>query len=605
MAIVSVGADMTKLRLSDDFELTEDAFYLPWGILAMRGAGKTNAATVMAEELYAAGLPFIVVDPVGSWWGLRSSGDGKGEGIPIPIFGGDHADIPLEETGGPVIADFVVDQRASCVIDASVLSENAKHRFLADFAERLFRRNKERLVVFMEEADDYAPQRVQGKGPAVATLGAMQRLVKRGRFKGLVPVMVSQRSAAINKDLLTQIENLVVLRTTSPQDRKAIQGWVEYHGQSKELLASLPELEDGEAWLWSPHSLKVLKKFRFRRRWTYDSGATPKGGRRRPTATLADVDLGALRDRMAATIERAKAEDPRELRRQIAELQKQLRTRPVEARVQEVVEVHVDVPVFRDGEVDRLVQSTQRLAEFEDGLVDVAESVRASARMVADAITNTQRGHKPGAAQQRGVTPLARPRDLAEAARSGGPTEKGGRSPVRRESAPPPAADPDTVQVKAGARRMLEVLIRHYPMAMTRAQLGTLAKVKRTGGTFSDYFSKLRTSGFIEEDSAGLVSITQAGLDYMGEVPNEPVTVEEIRAMYRNALKAGARRMFDVLIEEKGNWITREELAERAGITMSGGTFSDYLSSLRTNGLADVQGGSVRASDTLFIGAGV
>lgn len=36
---------------------------------------------------------------------------------------------------------------------------------------------------------------------------------------------------------------------------------------------------------------------------------------------------------------------------------------------------------------------------------------------------------------------------------------------------------------------------------------------------------------------------------------------------------------------------------------MSGGTFSNYLSSLRTNGLAEVQGGMVRAGETLFIEA--
>ncbi len=38
-------------------------------------------------------------------------------------------------------------------------------------------------------------------------------------------------------------------------------------------------------------------------------------------------------------------------------------------------------------------------------------------------------------------------------------------------------------------------------------------------------------------------------------------------------------------------------------MTESGGTFQTYLSTLRRNGLAEVQGGWVRPSDTLFIGA--
>ena len=141
--------------------------------------------------------------------------------------------------------------------------------------------------------------------------------------------MITQRSAALNKNVLTQIETLIVLRTTSPQDRKAIEGWVEYHGQAKTLLESLPGLEDGEAWVWSPSWLKTLKRVKILRRLSFDSAATPKEVHgKRPPATLADVDLGTIQKRMVATIERAKAEDPRELRARIAELEREAKNRP-------------------------------------------------------------------------------------------------------------------------------------------------------------------------------------------------------------------------------------------------------------------------------------
>jgi len=35
-----------------------------FGILAVRGAGKSNAAATMAEEMFKATLPFVVIDPV-------------------------------------------------------------------------------------------------------------------------------------------------------------------------------------------------------------------------------------------------------------------------------------------------------------------------------------------------------------------------------------------------------------------------------------------------------------------------------------------------------------------------------------------------------------
>ncbi len=48
------------------------------------------------------------------------------------------------------------------------------------------------------------------------------------------------------------------------------------------------------------------------------------------------------------------------------------------------------------------------------------------------------------------------------------------------------------------------------------------------------------------------------------------------------------------------DWLTRDQLSDLADVT-KGGTFSGYLSNLRTNGLIDERGGDVRLSDTLFL----
>jgi DNA helicase HerA-like ATPase len=98
------------LEISKDLSLPLEAVTETFAILAKRGKGKTNTAVVMAEEMIAAGLPVVIVDPVGVWWGIRSSADGKGDGLPVVIFGGDHADVPLEETAGELVADVIVDR---------------------------------------------------------------------------------------------------------------------------------------------------------------------------------------------------------------------------------------------------------------------------------------------------------------------------------------------------------------------------------------------------------------------------------------------------------------------------------------------------------------
>src|SRR5688572_29435200 len=95
------------LRIADGLVLPLEAITQTFGVLAKRGAGKSNAAAVMAEAMYGAGLPFVVVDPVGAWWGLRSSRDGKTDGLSVPIFGGARGDVPLEPGGGNLVADLI------------------------------------------------------------------------------------------------------------------------------------------------------------------------------------------------------------------------------------------------------------------------------------------------------------------------------------------------------------------------------------------------------------------------------------------------------------------------------------------------------------------
>jgi len=77
--------------------------------------------------------------------------------LPVVIFGGDHADLPLAEIAGEMLADLVVDERVPAVLDLSTLSKSAARRFMTDFAERLYHRNRDPLHLVLDEADAFAP----------------------------------------------------------------------------------------------------------------------------------------------------------------------------------------------------------------------------------------------------------------------------------------------------------------------------------------------------------------------------------------------------------------------------------------------------------------
>src|ERR1700753_1209038 len=101
---------MTTLDVAPGLKLPADAVTQSFALLAIRRAGKSNAAAVKAEQMHKAGLPWVAIDPKGDWWGLRSSADGTGDGLPIPIFGGLHGDMPLLPEAGKLIAELIVEQ---------------------------------------------------------------------------------------------------------------------------------------------------------------------------------------------------------------------------------------------------------------------------------------------------------------------------------------------------------------------------------------------------------------------------------------------------------------------------------------------------------------
>jgi hypothetical protein len=290
---------------------------LATAVLANRGAGKTYFASVLAEELLSAGQQVIILDPVGVLWGLKS-------GYSIAVFGGDHADVPLQPHSGEALAKAVVEHGFSAIFDLSEMGNQEALGFAAAFLAELYRKNKQSCYVVVDEADIFAPQSsTKGNGPNA--LRAMQFLVRRGRARGLGCALITQRPQAIAKDVLTQCEVLVALRVSHPRDIDAIKEWVNTQAsaaESKEVVQSLPSLPTGEAWFWAP-SLKLFQRAKVRMRQTFDSSATPKPGQARVQPKhLEAVDIAKLGAQIATTVEEQKANDPAALKARIRELER-------------------------------------------------------------------------------------------------------------------------------------------------------------------------------------------------------------------------------------------------------------------------------------------
>ena len=109
-------------------------------------------------------------------------------------------------------------------------------------------------------------------------LGRMEEIVRRGRVRGFVPWLITQRPAVLHKDVLSQADILVSMKLTSSQDRAAIGRWIEGQAdraEGRRILGALPQLRRGEGWVWAPGE-GVLAQVSFPRIQTLDSSQTPK-----------------------------------------------------------------------------------------------------------------------------------------------------------------------------------------------------------------------------------------------------------------------------------------------------------------------------------------
>ncbi len=265
-------------------------------IVGTSGSGKTYAAKGLIERVMAGGGRVCVVDPLGVWWGLGRGADGAAPPFPVAVFSGAHADVPLDPGMGAALGRLVGAQAMACVVDVSDFGSAAVRRaFMTAFMEALYAANTEPLHLVLDEADLWAPQRTQPDG--LELLGRVEEIVRRGRVRGFVPWLITQRPAVLHKDVLSQADILVSMKLTSSQDRAAVGRWIEGQAdraEGRRILGALPQLRRGEGWVWAPGN-RVLARVSFPRILTLDSSQTPRRREQPGTPrTLAPVDLAAI-----------------------------------------------------------------------------------------------------------------------------------------------------------------------------------------------------------------------------------------------------------------------------------------------------------------------
>lgn len=564
---------MKNFDFSPELKLPLSVCTQKLAFLGISGSGKTYGAGKLVEGVIEAGAQVIVVDIVGNWFGLRLAADGKKPGISIPVLGGARGDVPLDSYAGKQVAELVIDSGSSMVLDISDFTAAETRRFVIDFATRLLALKKHKpspTLVVWEECQDIVPQKSFGEDGKM--VGAVTRLIKKGRNYGIGTVLISQRPAAVAKEVLNQCETLFVFRLVAKHDRRAIQDWiVDNDVDVGKLVDTLPKLTTGTCYCWSPQFLEVLTQIRIGRKLTFNASATPEFGDVVRAGALAPVDLEKFKKTMADAVEKAKENDPVELRKQLAEANHEVsKWKGLHATVKP------EPREFDKEQVKKIMEAASSVAGLEDKL----EAAISAAQGVKGALIqlDTKIRLAESSSFNRTMVVAREQAKFDKAARWISP------HPVKD------AAEKFTNtrhDVSGGARRMLQQLASRYPDATTRVQLATLSGFSPRSGTFATYLSQLNVAGFMETVRNGEVSYlpTQAGLEFLGGDFSERVTGRALLESWCGKLGGKTAEMLRVLASKGESGLTRDEVAASVDLSPGSGTFATYLSKLNSNGL--------------------
>ncbi len=258
-------------------------------VVAKKSAGKTYLGMVMALEFLRHRFPFVVLDPLGVWYGICADVSGKPSGHELLILGGRHGVVPILPAHGEKIADLVMHfYPLPVLLDMSDLLPEEQHEFVAGFCARLYSICRKAIHLFIDEGDEFAPQSVDASYKHQRRcLNVIDRLVRRGRTRGIGSTIFTQRIAVANKNVLSQVSGMFVMNLFAPNDLRAVDDWMQSAVSSSsmrtECLNSLAGLSRGEAYfVQNGHGVSPLTRFVVKPKATYDSSRTPMVGEATP-----------------------------------------------------------------------------------------------------------------------------------------------------------------------------------------------------------------------------------------------------------------------------------------------------------------------------------
>lgn len=547
--------------------------------------GKSYIVRKFAEQSFGI-IQQIIIDPEGEYATLREKFDyllvgNKDEGAEIQIS------VKIAE----VLALKLLESGISAIIDLSELLHPDKVKFVKIFADVLANQRDKKLwhpiFIIIDECHLFAPEKGQGEAES---LNAVMALASKGGKRGYTLIAATQRPAKLSKNVTNELNTKFIGRAGSYDDIQ----------RSKQELG-LPKST-------SDSMFRIKHEF-----FALGPGISP------------DEVIRIKADPVKTTHKtnylnqsKIKTSTPAKIKKELAifenlpeEAEKELKTK--ESLEKKINELSIDLrkATLEQPKLDPLMLEKERKQYYAMGRADTEKqykeylqqleikyNVLKSTITVIEDQTSKVLSHNTDLNSLKNTYLKAEPQKVFVTFQNPAIKEPLGKIVGSREEIT--VTPIDFIPPKGGAIRLLKAAKSFYPKTISKAQACLFAELAPTSGTTGTYLSELRTKGLVIEESSDIFKITELGMKIAGDVDSLPTTNDALQNAWTSKLSGKTKDMLKVLCNIYPNSIEKTELAAKTEMAMSG-TFTTYLSILRSNGLMEyVNSTQVKASKELF-----
>ncbi len=550
-------------------------------ILATSGAGKSYLIRVMVENI-SGRVQQIILDKEGEFVTLR-------EQYPFLLIGKEEADVPISVKYAEAIAHRLLKTGISSIIDLSDLNPPDAILFVKYFGDALLNAPKEyrhALVLYVSEAQVFAPQ-----DQSAASTDTIINLATRGRKRGICLVVDSQRSSVLNKNVIAQCLNRIIGRTGYHTD--VLNSAKQLGFATKAETLSLSNLKPGDFFCVGPAVSDKVVKFRVKKAKT--THLTSGIGIRTNPPTPATIKK--ILKELADIPEEAEKElqSKKDYQDEIRRLQNELSTMKKVvpgangAGKPDLVAINANAKKMQAIEsknielMDFIKKQDQEMKGLRSDLIKTKTMITSIKKIFDNA------GHVLSIPNKGSITalPILSTKSVSVPPK----VDKKGEDQTPTES--------NGTKLGKGHKSLLTALAMYSPASIPRSRAAFIAGISPKGGYYNNIIGECKRNGWLFA-SGNSLGITTDGLNALGPYDPLPSSGDELVHYWIGRLGKGPAGMVRSLRNHYPHFISREALGMEVGISSAAGYFNNCMGELRTLGLIEKQGKTVRLSAHLF-----